>query len=224
MQRASLQTIQTRYRNREVVGKYDKRYNDLEGRLNYATMRQALHKALAHVPTGGQVLDIPCGTGIFTWYLSRLGYKTVASDISMEMIDAARTLKREANVIPPVFFEGDIFRLPFTDRAFNAVVCMRFMNLVDRPTRIRAVQEMARVADVLIVSYYHKYTFKYASRVVRHRLGLRKPPNPRLSRNSLLQEINETGLQLRRLITVAPMLSEAWIAVLEHPASSDATA
>ena len=223
MLRISLQTIQTRYRNHEVVGKYDKRYNDREGRLNCATTRQALHKALDHVPDGGRVLDIPCGTGVFTWYLSQLGYKTVASDISMEMIDAARTLKREAAVIPPAFSEGDIFQLPFADGAFKAVVCMRFMNLVDRPTPIRAVQEMARVAGALIVSYYHKYTFKCAGRVVRHRLGLREAPNPRLSRHSLLQEIEETGLQLRRLITVAPILSEAWIAVLEHPTSSDAT-
>src|SRR5436309_7752790 len=172
MQKVSFETIQTRYRDRAVAKRYDKRYNDLEGFLNYRAMQRALRKALAEVPAGGRILDAPCGTGIFTWFLAKLGYQTVASDISLEMIDAARSLQRETVVSVPEFFEGDLFRLPFRRRTFDAVLCMRFMNLVERPVRVRAVREMARVADVLIISYYHKYTFKYLGRTVRHTLGL----------------------------------------------------
>lgn len=222
MGKASLQAIQTRYRDTQVAARYDHRYNDLEGRLNYRVTCAALRKALASVPAGKRVLDVPCGTGVFTWFLSELGYRTVASDISLEMIRVARDAKRAVTAGAAHFFEGDIFRLPFRDEAFDAVVCMRFMNLVERSVRIAAVRELARVAPLVVVSYYHQYTFKHFSRTVRHKLGLRPAPNARLSRRALAEEIAETGMTLRRLVTVAPVLSEAWIAVLEHPASRNA--
>jgi SAM-dependent methyltransferase len=223
MRKVSLDTIQSRYRDRAVARRYDKRYSGLQGSLNYRAMQRALRKALAEVPAGGTILDAPCGTGMFTWFLARLGYKTVAGDISLQMLELARTIQRETVVRMPEFFQGDLFRLPFRDRAFDAVVCVRFMNLVERSVRVRAVREMARVADVLIVAYYHKYTWKYLGRAVRHKLGLRDAPNPRLSWRQLLDEIAETGLQLSALISVAPVLSEAWIAVLKHPDTTDAT-
>jgi len=219
MAKSSLELIQTRYRSSEATAIYDRRYSDVVGQFNYRAMRAALRKALVHVPAGGRILDLPCGTGIFTWFLSHLGYKTLASDISLEMLELTRILKREAGPTPH-FFQGDIFRLPLRDRALDAVLCMRFMNLVDRPMRVAAVEELARVAGVVIVSYYHKYTLKHFSRMVRYKLGLRDAPNPRLSRRALVDEIKETGLTLRALISVAPMFSEAWIAVLEHPEGS----
>jgi SAM-dependent methyltransferase len=217
MPQSSLPSIQTRYRQTETVNRYDQsRYGDMVGRVNCRAMRAALRKALKYVPACGRILDMPCGTGIFTWFLSHLGYKTFAGDISLEMIGMTRTLQRQAAPTPH-FFQGDIFRLPFRNRSFDAILCMRFMNLMDRPLRVAAVEEMARVSGVVIVSYYHKYSLKYLSRMVRYKLGLRNFTSPRLSRRALMDEIKDTGLKLITLISVAPMLSEAWIAVLVHP-------
>jgi len=213
----NLSTIQMRYRHTETVANYDRlRYSGVVGQLNCRAMRAALRKALAHVPAGGTILDLPCGTGIFTWFLSHLGFKTFASDVSLEMLESTRSVRREEAPTPHVF-QGDIFRLPLRNRSFDAIMCMRFMNLVDRPARVAAVVEMARVSRVVIVSYYHKYTLKYLSRMARFKLGLRGSTKPRLSRRALLNEINETGLTLRALIPVAPVFSEAWIAVLVPP-------
>ena len=213
-----LENIQTRYRDTKVAARYDaRRYGDLEGKLNNRAMWNALRRALASVPAHGRLLDVPCGTGRFCWHFARLGYQTVASDISLEMLSVARAAEETGIQSPPRFFQGDIFRLPFTDHRFDAVTCIRLFNLLDRPTRVAALREMARVSNVIIASYYHKYTFKYASRWVRHNLRLRKKPNPRLSRRGLLEEIAEAGLHLHRLIAVAPLLSEAWIAVLTKP-------
>lgn len=206
-----LDHIQTRYRDPKVAARYDKsRYVGAEAALNLANMRRAIRRALRDVPAHGRVLDAPCGTGIFTQYLRELGYRTYASDISLEMIGVAQQQG------PAHFFQGDLFRLPFRAGTIDAVFCMRFMNLVDRPTRIRAVQAMSKTAPVLVVSYYHKYTVKYLGRWLRHKLGLRKTLNARLSRAELLAEIAESGLKLKELIAVAPGFSEAWIAVLER--------
>ncbi len=215
MNNETLNTIQTHYCDKTVAGCYDRRYTDLQGRIGCWMMRRALRRALAAVPVEGRVLDLPCGTGIYCWFMSKLGYRVTAGDISGEMIDVAR--QREGHgVSPPTFFQGDLFNLAFGDRAFDAVVCMRFMNLVDRPVRIAAVRALVRLADTHIVSYYHKYTLKYFSRVVRHWLGLRRAPRPRLSRDELRAELEEAGMTITRWITVAPFFSEAWIVVMSR--------
>jgi 2-polyprenyl-3-methyl-5-hydroxy-6-metoxy-1,4-benzoquinol methylase len=87
----------TYYRDQEAVARYDAhRYSDLEGRLNNRSVWRALCGALATAPTGGRILDIPRGTGRFSWQLSRLGYTTVAGDIYLEMISVvARDPRRE---------------------------------------------------------------------------------------------------------------------------------
>lgn len=217
-----LDHIQNRYRNAKVAARYDEiRCTDREDALNHRAMLLALRKALAGVPAGGRVLDIPCGTGRFTWHLAETGYRTFASDISSEMMAVARQANPDTATLGAAFFAGDIFRLPFADRTFDAVVCIRFMNLVERAVRLRAVREMARVADVLVISYYHKYTVKYCSRWLRHRVGLPgKRVSPRLSRRELAGELAETGLNVARVISVAPLLSEAWMAVLIRPAQA----
>jgi ubiquinone/menaquinone biosynthesis C-methylase UbiE len=214
-----LETIQTRYRSAHVASRYDKlRFSDFEDAINHRSMLAALRKGLRSVPVGGRVLDIPCGTGRFTWHLAQFGYKTFASDISSQMMDVALKVKPARESLNASFFVGDIFQLPFPDRHFDAAMCIRFMNLVDRPVRVRAVREMARVANVLIVSYYHKYTLKYFGRWAKHRLGLRvKQLRPRLSRQQMADELAETGLKVERLISVSPLFSEVWIAVLSHP-------
>jgi len=214
---SSLDHIQNRYKNPTTAGRYDdSRYNDWQGRLNNRTVWKKMQQALTGVPKGGRVLDIPCGTGRFSWHLAAAGFQTVACDISREMLDLARKAGAKGAAAPE-FIEGDIFQLPFKDGTFDAVVCTRFMNLVERPVRIKAVRAMSRLAPVLVVSYYHPYTLKYASRWVRHKTGLRKKISPRISRAELLDEIKETGLHLRKLIHVAPFLSEEWLAVLESP-------
>ena len=138
------------------------------------------------------------------------------------MMDVARKMNPPAGSLTASFLVGDIFQLPFPDRHFDAALCIRFMNLIEPPVRVRAVREMARVADVLIVSYDHKYTLKYFGRRMRHRLGLRaKRITPRLSRRVMADELAETGLKVERIVSVSPLFSEAWIAVLSHPDGGD---
>ncbi len=216
-----LQRIQTRYQNSETANRYDSsRYHDFQGRWNNRTVWSVLKKALKHVPAKGRIIDMPCGTGRFSWHLAGEGYQVLASDISTEMLAVAEKAQPSPNSPRPVFQKGDLFNLPFKDSEFDAVFCIRFMNLVDRKVRVAAVKEMSRLAPVLIVSYYHKYTFKYLSRWLRYKLGLRKAPHARLTKEAFLDEIKETGLHLRELLPVTPLLSEEWIAVLERSKSS----
>jgi 2-polyprenyl-3-methyl-5-hydroxy-6-metoxy-1,4-benzoquinol methylase len=213
--------IQKHYQSPAVAKRYDaSRYSDLAGRMNNRSAWRALQKALAPVPAGGRVLDIPCGTGRFSWHLARAGFKTVASDISNDMLKVAADAGPTSGARPQ-FLHADLFNLPFDKDEFDAVVCIRFMNLVGRQHRVSAVQQLSRVAPILVIGYYHPYTLKHVSRTVRHKLGLTRPPNERLTRARLAAEIAETGCRIKAVIPVAPLLSEEWIVLLERIESGD---
>ncbi len=193
---------------------HGRRYGDWEGRLNLSAMRSALTRALARVPAGGRVLDLPCGTGQYCWHIAAAGYPTIAADIAPEMVKVASNGTPAPGTPPPEFRVEDVFQLSFSDKSFAASVCIRFFNLLERAERIAALRELARVTDTIIVSYNHPYTFKHLSRVVRHRLGLRERPRERLSRDDVRGEASEAGLRLEKVFWVAPLISEVWLAVL----------
>ena len=187
------------------------RYGDFQGRINHAFMRRALLRSLALVAAGSHLLDVPCGTGQFCWDLARAGYRVTGMDVSEAMLDCARLDHSSLSV---TLRRGDIFDLPFPNKAFDAAVCIRFTNLVDARLRIRAVRELTRVACVVVISYYHCYSLKYVSRLLRYALKLRARISLRHSRQTLARELHLADVKLQKLVRVMPVLSEAWLAVV----------
>ncbi len=212
-------------RSRESAAKYDRpnaavryharRYSGFSGRLNLWAMRRALRGALCrHVPAGGRVLDIPCGTGQYSWEVAAAGYRVVAADISVEMVRTAAELGRGSEAALPEFLVENIFELSFLPGVFDGAICIRLFNLLDRPDRVAALRELGRVARCVIVSYSHPYTLKQTSRVLRGWLGFGKERRPRLTGREVSDEVAESGLEIRQRIAVAPIFSEVWLVVL----------
>jgi ubiquinone/menaquinone biosynthesis C-methylase UbiE len=175
-------------------------------------MRRALLRGLAHLPRGSSVLDVPCGTGQFCWDLARAGYSVTAMDASSAMLDVAAQDQSPGRVI---LRQGDIFNLPFAEKSFDAAACIRFTNLVHARWRIKALRELTRVARIVVISYYHRYSLKYASRWLRYVVKIRDKLNPRHTHSTLRRELDLAGVKLRSLLRVAPPLSEAWLVVIE---------
>jgi SAM-dependent methyltransferase len=100
--------------------------------------------ALVPRDTGGDVLEIACGTGLVTRLLrERLdpARRLVASDLSKAMLDYARASL--AGIERIEWREADATKLPFADAEFSAVVCaLGFMFVPDKP---RAFSEARRV-------------------------------------------------------------------------------
>jgi ubiquinone/menaquinone biosynthesis C-methylase UbiE len=101
--------------------------------------------AVADLRLGGEqrVLDVACGPGNFTQYLSeRLSGNGVAVgfDISKPMLRRAVADKNGARV---GYVRGDAGRLPFADNTFDAVCCFGALYLMPEP--FAALHEMIRV-------------------------------------------------------------------------------
>ncbi len=93
---------------------------------------------------GLRLLDLACGTGVFTRPLAKQCEGVVVGlDLSRPMLRLAlRLVKRDA--LGNVFLvRGSAARIPFIDGAFERINCCGALHLFDRPDD--ALREMARV-------------------------------------------------------------------------------
>jgi SAM-dependent methyltransferase len=72
---------------------------------------------LTGLPAGARVVDLGCGSGVFTNVLKQRGYVCTGVDLSPKLIALARS--KYAGID---FIEGDIEKLPFVDASFDGVL------------------------------------------------------------------------------------------------------
>lgn len=100
--------------------------------------------AVAQVPEGAAILDVPCGGGIT---IARLHFdqpvRYVAMDVSAGMLAHARARLRPDLGTAVRFVEGDIAAIPFGDAEFDLCVCFNGLHCLPDPAA--AVAELARV-------------------------------------------------------------------------------
>ena len=77
----------------------------------------AAFQRLTGLPSGSRVIDLGCGSGLFTQLLQEAGYRAVGIDISPKLIELGRNtyLGLDLRV-------GDAEALPFADGAFDGVL------------------------------------------------------------------------------------------------------
>lgn len=200
------------YSDPRVAATYDQRWDGPLGRARNARKAHAIERALAVLGAPQRLLDAPCGNGRFSALLSGNERRYLGADLALPMLADAR-----ARHAACAYAAADLTRLPFTDRAFDAAVCIRFLHLVRaRELRIAVLRELARVSRVgIVVDYRHSRTLRVLGRRLRHRLGLRDraPSNP--SPTAIRAELSEAGLEELAWIPVhrAPWLSDKVLVV-----------
>ena len=118
---------------------------NLRTRLSTARERQLTDRALASLPNTDLLLDLACGTGRFWPVIDKRATTIVAVDNSEAMLREAITHARPNPQRRAVCGSG--FQLPFRDRSFDVVVCMRFLHhLAHSEDRVKALSDIRRVA------------------------------------------------------------------------------
>jgi demethylmenaquinone methyltransferase/2-methoxy-6-polyprenyl-1,4-benzoquinol methylase len=106
--------------------------------------RRAMRRA-AEIGPGDRVLDLAAGTAVSTAELAGSGAWCVAADFSVGMLSAGR-----ARAVPRV--AADATRLPFPDRAFDAVtISFGLRNVADHETALREMARVTRPGGRLVV-------------------------------------------------------------------------
>lgn len=113
---------------------------------NAAQLNPEKTKLLDQFATG-KVLDLGCGSGIYTNYLSS-SHQVVGVDIQEKFIQQAR------QKYPSLDFQvASAYELPFNDNKFDTAVLFDLLEHLDDR---RALKETARVSSRLIISVPHK--------------------------------------------------------------------
>ena len=89
-----------------------------------------------------RVLDVGCGNGELSEILSNRGLSVTATDLGFDSIHRASSKIKNKNLKIP-FVQGDIYRLPYDDHSFDAVVASEIVEHLEKPQD--AMLEVARV-------------------------------------------------------------------------------
>lgn len=125
--------------SQELAERYDRRH--FGGKSGHHVLQKDCAVLAALLPTApSRVLDIPCGTGVYTQQLARLGYQMVATDASEPML--ALTAQRRTGAAIGLCSIQD---LPFEDNSFDAVVTLRLFSHFTPQETLQGLRQLRRV-------------------------------------------------------------------------------
>ncbi|WP_167618610.1 class I SAM-dependent methyltransferase [Maribellus sediminis] len=89
----------------------------------------------------GEVLELGCGTGLFTEALQKVAGKVLATDFSEEMVTAAQ--EKRANLKHVKFEKANALNLEYGDASFDTVFMANLIHVIGNAEKL--IQESKRV-------------------------------------------------------------------------------
>lgn len=82
-------------------------------------------KFIKMIPTGGNILDLACGSGRDTEFFVKSGYRTVGIDMSFDLLSIA-----SERVTAATFYQQDMRKLRFPENSFDGIwACAALLHL-----------------------------------------------------------------------------------------------
>jgi demethylmenaquinone methyltransferase/2-methoxy-6-polyprenyl-1,4-benzoquinol methylase len=137
----------------EVAAMFDgvaRRYDVMNTLMSFGQDRRwrRITAAELHAIPGERVLDVAAGTGVSTREFTRSGAYVVGCDFSLGML-------RSGTGTPVPLVAGDALRLPFGDRAFDAVtISFGLRNVVDVDAALAEFGRVTRPGGRLLIAEF----------------------------------------------------------------------
>lgn len=176
-----------------------------DGNQEYVAGKELLDEVKIHLnklDDLGEVLELGCGTGIFTETIAKNSKHVYATDLSDELLSTAR--KKLSNVEQVTFQKEDCMGTSFASNKFDTVFMANLIHVVEDP--LRTLQESYRVLKndgLLIVATFTNSGMKPLEKI---KLGFRfikvwgKPPkHTHFSPDSLGSTVKYAGFSIEEL-------------------------
>ncbi len=98
-----------------------------------------------------EMLEVGCGNGTHSIFLSRLGYKVISIDNDEEVLNIARQNNASFNG-RVTFKKADAYNLPFGDNRFAVCFSQGFFEHFDDHNIKKLLKEQLRVSNVVVFS------------------------------------------------------------------------
>lgn len=143
------------------------------------------------------MLDIPCGVGRASIFLSENGFEVTGADLGTGAVEIARQQVREAGssaTIEP----NDIEQMSYGTNSFDAILCFRlYHHFPDERVRGRVIRELCRVADrYVLISYLSPASYTSMRRALASRLPGKTSKQNVTSLGSIERHFADNGFEL----------------------------
>jgi len=140
------------------------------GGIRIPSVREIVKKVTEMTDAQGDiVLDVACGTGIYTRSIAKEAEKVYGMDISQGMLEQARKRAEKQGLSNIFLARADVENLPFPNDFFSAACCSGALHLF--PDTVKALREIARVlkpGSPLTVMTFTRRRFLKHRRVYEH--------------------------------------------------------
>ena len=162
--------------------------------LQRAVYRPAQNMALEELRSAGvkRVLDVGCGTGIFSARMAdELGAHVIGCDFSEQMLEQAR--RRSAAV---EWTRGDATQLPLADESVDAVVCTEAFHWFDQRAALGEFARVVRDDGPLLIAMINPRT-EAGSRMLHAQMGSALGAGTWPSRYRMHELVENAGFDVR---------------------------
>lgn len=118
---------------------------------------------LADYPKNSRILDISCGTGLYSIELAKMGYNVYACDLCDKHINELNYKSKNMNINTCVC---DACKLPFEDNSFDLVLLAGAIYHLSKNNKIKAIKEAVRVCSTgnhIIIDFLPRLHAEYQS-------------------------------------------------------------
>jgi ubiquinone/menaquinone biosynthesis C-methylase UbiE len=149
------------------LGTADGREN--EYRKRFISRRAETMAKLAGLDGESTVLEVGCGTGIYTVHWIKSSGRMCGLDISRGMLVRLREKINKIDSEDLFIVEGDSERLPFRNRRFDAVMSVNTVEHLDNvPAALREMRRVCRDGGKIVVSVPNgNFSAKYRAKLMR---------------------------------------------------------
>ncbi len=121
-----------------------------------------------------KILETGCGTGLMAGYLQKLGLNVTALDLSQKVLDYAKEIATDSNVICPCKYEqGDILNLKYKKNSFSVCYSNGVLEHFDDESIIETLKQQMKISKYVIFGIPSTY-FNMNEKMLGNERGLTK--------------------------------------------------
>jgi ABC-2 type transport system ATP-binding protein len=152
------------YRKEEYWSRFASTFDEDQTYVAGSDVQQAIIDRLSEERDLGELIEFGCGAGLFTKALAANADHVTATDLSDEMLAAART---QLASLPNVTLQkADCEQTAFPDKNFGSVFMANLIHVVENPSRV--LRESYRILDeggLLLVVTYTSFEMKLLDKI-----------------------------------------------------------
>ena len=110
------------------------------------------------IPYGVRILEVGCGTGQLTNFLSIPNRTVIGTDLSIASLKLAHEFKKSHNLGNAYFYQMNLFKPIFKKESFHVVICSGVLHHTSDPYEgFKSIVKLTKVGGYIIIGVYNKY-------------------------------------------------------------------